>query len=97
MTANYSSSHNNFRRKQFVRNQRYNLCSSLDKFIQNSLDIYTYEEYPEQLMNIDDRIRDVLTTKNPVTPDLVIFNETFNKNLCFVDSASSNAYQAFPR
>ena len=101
MTTNYSTYNNSFRRKQFVRGQRYNLHNTLDTFIQSSLDLYKYEEYPENLIHIDHKlapeIGEILTTKNPTIPDLVIFNETFNKNLCFLDSSQSNAYQAFPR
>jgi len=69
----------------------------MDNFIQSSLDKFEYEEYPDHLINIDERLKDMLTSKSPLTPDLVIFNETFNKNLCFLDSSSTNAYQAFPR
>ena len=97
MTTNYSNYNNNFRRKQFVRNQRYNLHNTLDAFIQSSLDKFKYEEYNDKLINIDERLQDVLSTKNPQIPDCVYFNESFNKNVCFVDSASSNAYQSFPR
>ncbi len=95
--TSYSNYNNGFRRKQFFRNQRYNLHGSLDKFIQTSLDCFKYAEYPENLLQLDEKIKTILTSTNPESPDLVIFNETFNKNLCFVDSSLSNAYQAFPR
>ena len=67
-----------------------------DKNIQNFLNKYKhYDENPEYLKNTKEHVNLIISHKSTI-PDLVIYNQVFNKNLCFIE-ANKNENNYFPR
>ena len=67
-----------------------------DKNIQNFLNKYKhYEENPEYLKNTGEHVNLIISHKSTI-PDLVIYNQVFNKNECFFE-ANKNEKNYFPR
>ena len=68
----------------------------LDLFIQNSLDKYFYVEPWKKLYERTGKIhRDIISDKSTI-PDLIIYNKTFNKSDCFLES-NEKTYIKYPR
>jgi hypothetical protein len=73
-----------------------NLKEDLDKFIVFSFNNYCYVENPsDELKKATGNDYDVIISKKPVIPDLVIYNKKFNKNECFLPFVDE--YNPFPR
>lgn len=68
----------------------------LDRFIDLALSKYTYQEADKSLYEIAGEQAYFIINNNSLVPDLVIFNKTFNKNLCFHDFKGSS-FNPFPR
>lgn len=68
----------------------------LDRFIDLALSKYTYHEADKSLYDISGEQAYFIINNNSLVPDLVIFNKTFNKNLCFHDFKGSS-FNPFPR
>ena len=69
----------------------------LDTFIQDSLYKYFYVNPWERLyINTGRDHRDIISDKSTI-PDLVIYNKSFNKRDCFLNSKKNNKYVKFPR
>ena len=67
-----------------------------DNFIQNSLNKYFYVDAWDKLYSITGSDHhDIISDKSTI-PDLVIYNKTFNKNDCFLQS-NKKKYNKFPR
>ena len=67
-----------------------------DDFIQNSLNKYFYVDPWDKLYTITGADHhDIISDKSTI-PDLVIYNKTFNKNDCFLQS-NKKKYIKFPR
>ena len=67
-----------------------------DKNIQNFLNKYKhYEENPEYVKNTGEHTNLIISHKSTI-PDLVIYNQVFNKNECFFE-ANKNEKNYFPR
>ena len=82
--------------KHQMKNQTKQLHKELDKFIQNCLSKFRFVEPPKDFYNIvDDERKSIISYKSTI-PDLVIWNQTFNKNECFIDSNLSKI-NPFPR
>ena len=81
---NNQSSKHTFKRKQVGKQLppiQSSLVKNLDEFIQKSLNIFNYLEIPaEVLQNTSSELSKHLLNPKPVIPDLVIYNNTFNKN-----------------
>jgi hypothetical protein len=68
----------------------------LDLFIQNSLDKYFYVEPWKKLYERTGKLhRDIISDKSTI-PDLIIYNKTFNKSDCFIES-KEKTFIKFPR
>ena len=68
----------------------------LDLFIQNSLDKYFYVEPWKKLYERAGKLhRNIISDKSTI-PDLIIYNKTFNKSDCFLES-NEKTYIKFPR
>ena len=68
----------------------------LDSFIQNSLDKYFYVDTWKKLYERTGKLhRDIISDKSTI-PDLIIYNKTFNKSDCFIES-KEKTYIKFPR
>ena len=75
---------------------RFKKFKELDLFIQNSLDKYFYVEPWQKLYDRTGRLhRDIISDKSTI-PDLIIYNKTFNKSDCFLES-NGKTYIKFPR
>lgn len=59
------------------------LVHQLDVFIQKSLDLYQFKDYPKEIIEAPNEVARLLTSYKSFIPDLVIFNKKFNKNDCF--------------
>ena len=78
------------------KNSRFNNFRELDLFIQNSLNKYFYVEPWQKLYDRTGKLhRDIISDKSTI-PDLIIYNKTFNKSECFLES-SVKTYIKFPR
>ena len=67
-----------------------------DKNIQHFLNKYKhYEENPEYVKNTGEHVNLIISHKSTI-PDLVIYNQVFNKNYCFIE-ANKNENNYFPR
>ena len=79
--------------KNYSRFQKF---KELDLFIQNSLDKYFYVEPWQKLYNRTGKFhRDIISDKSTI-PDLIIYNKTFNKSECFLESNEKTNIK-FPR
>ena len=76
--------------------QKTQLHKELDKFIQNCLSKFKFVEPQKDFYNIVDKERKSIISYKSTIPDLVIWNQTFNKNECFIDSDLSKK-NPFPR
>ena len=77
-------------------NTRFKKFKELDLFIQNSLDKYFYVEPWKKLYERTGKLhRDIISDK-PTIPDLIIYNKTFNKSDCFIES-NEKTFIKFPR
>ena len=57
-----------------------------DLFIQSCLDKYFYAEPWKKLYERTGKLhRDIISDKSTI-PDLIIYNKTFNKSDCFIES-----------
>ena len=75
---------------------RFKKFKELDLFIQNSLDKYFYVEPWQKLYERTGKLhRDIISDKSTI-PDLIIYNKTFNKSDCFLES-NEKTYIKFPR
>ena len=75
---------------------RFKKFKELDLFIQKSLDKYFYVEPWKKLYDRTGKLhRDIISDKSTI-PDLIIYNKTFNKSDCFLES-SAKTYIKFPR
>ena len=77
-------------------NIRFKKFKELDLFIQSSLDKYFYVEPWKKLYERTGKLhRDIISDKSTI-PDLIIYNKTFNKSDCFIES-NSKTFIKFPR
>jgi len=103
MSKNYSSntqiSKHTFKRKQISKPLPIDskLTKLLDEFIKNSLKLFKYTDLPNTLSESTSIYCKHLINNNPVIPDLVIYNTTFNKNDCFVEGIHCSEMNSFPR
>ena len=75
---------------------RFKKFKELDLFIQNSLDKYFYVEPWKKLYERTGKLhRDIISDKSTI-PDLIIYNKTFNKSDCFIES-KGKTFIKFPR
>ena len=79
-----------------MKNQKMQLHKELDKYIQNCLNKFRFVEPQKDFYNIVDKERKSIISYKSTIPDLVIWNQTFNKNECFFDSDLS-IKNPFPR
>ena len=78
------------------KNSRFKKFKELDSFIQNSLDKYFYVEPWKKLYERTGKLhRDIISDKSTI-PDLIIYNKTFNKSDCFIES-NEKTFVKFPR
>lgn len=68
----------------------------LDSFIELALSKFEYKEPLSSLYTATGSHSYYIINNNSLTPDLVIFNEIFNKNVCFYDF-KGGSYNPFPR
>ena len=68
----------------------------LDNFIELVLSKYTFQSPDDKLYQIAGEQAYNIINNNSLTPDLVIYNKAFNKNLCFYDF-KGNSFNPFPR
>lgn len=68
----------------------------LDMFIELALSKYEYNSPEQYMYKAAGKHSYFIINNNSLTPDLVFFNETFNKNLCFHDFKGSS-FNPFPR
>lgn len=68
----------------------------LDTFIDLVMSKYKQENVKKELYDITGDQAYFIINNNSLIPDLVIFNKTFNKNLCYYDF-KGNAYNPYPR
>lgn len=68
----------------------------LDSFIELALSKFEYKEPLSSLYTATGSHAYYIINNNSLTPDLVIFNEIFNKNVCFYDF-KGGSYNPFPR
>ena len=81
-------------KKQYIKKE---YLKKFDNFIQDALNkYYIVDPWDELYSNTDKNSYSVISNKS-IIPDLVIFNKTFNKNDCFLNSNKSNKYNKFPR
>ena len=66
-----------------------------DETIQNFLNNYKYYDEKKEFYENTGKDADIIISHKPTIPDLVIYNKTFNKNECFIES--SNEENLFPR
>ena len=59
--------------------------NNLDKFIQNCLDSFKFEDPKQELYEATGEDKNIIISHKSTIPDLVIWNKTFNKNNCFFD------------
>ena len=86
-------------KKGFIRkfgNKGFKNFSKFDNFIQKCLDCYTIVDPLQEYYNITGKYSKYLISNKSNIPDLVIYNNTFNKNDCFYDYYGRN-YNTFPR
>ena len=75
---------------------RFKKFKDLDLFIQNTLDKYFYVNPWKKLYERTGKFhRDIISDKSTI-PDLIIYNKTFNKCDCFLES-NENSFIKFPR
>ena len=75
---------------------RFKNFEELDLFIQNSLDKYFYVKPWKKLYERTGKLhRDIISDKSTI-PDLIIYNKTFNKSDCFIES-KEKTFIKFPR
>ena len=75
---------------------RFKKFKDLDLFIQNTLDKYFYVDPWKKLYERTGKLhRDIISDKSTI-PDLIIYNKTFNKSDCFLES-NQNSFIKFPR
>ena len=75
---------------------RFKKFKELDLFIQNSLDKYFFVEPWKKLYERTGKVhRDIISDKSTI-PDLIIYNKTFNKSDCFIES-NKRSFVKFPR
>ena len=79
-----------------VKYQKKQLHTELDKFIQTCLSKFKFVEPQKDFYNIVDKERKSIISYKSTIPDLVIWNQSFNKNECFIDSDLSTI-NPFPR
>lgn len=70
--------------------------NKLDSFIELALSKFEYKEPLSALYQATGSHAYYIINNNSLTPDLVIFNEVFNKNVCFYDF-KGGSYNPFPR
>ena len=76
--------------------KKFKKFKELDLFIQNSLEKYFYVEPWQKLYERTGKLhRDIISDKSTI-PDLIIYNKTFNKSDCFLES-NEKTYIKFPR
>jgi hypothetical protein len=68
--------------KNSIRKNRINL-ETVDESFQNLLNNFKYKEIPQELLSLSKEETKLMITKKSIIPDLVIYNEVFNKNDCF--------------
>ena len=69
---------------------------NLDDFIQNCLNKFKFVDPHQSFYDRTGDDKDLIISHKSTIPDLVIWNKTFNKNLCFED-ADTNKQTNFPR
>ncbi len=77
-------------------NKGFKNYSFLDNFIQKCLDCYSIVNPNQEYYDITGKYSKYLISHKSTIPDLVIYNNTFNKNDCFYDYYGRN-YNTFPR
>ena len=70
--------------------------NKLDSFIELALSKFEYKDPHPDLYKATGSHAYFIIHNNCLVPDLVIFNQTFNKNFCYYDF-KSNAFNPFPR
>ena len=69
---------------------------NLDEFIQKCLDNFKFVEPKKELYEATGSDKDLIISHKSTIPDLVIWNQTFNKNNCFI-GANTLQSNEFPR
>jgi len=69
---------------------------NLDEFIQKCLDKFRFVEPKRELYEATGNDKDLIISHKSTIPDLVIWNKTFNKNICFI-GANTLIHNEFPR
>ncbi|MCQ2820624.1 MAG: hypothetical protein MJ252_25440 [archaeon] len=85
--------------EEFIRKpnqKRFTKFKQLDDFIQSSLNKFQILDDPVGLSVDKEEDKYLVISFKPTIPDLVIWNKTFNKNLCFV-GADTKKENPFPR
>ena len=80
-----------------TKNEKEETLKKFDDFIQFSLDKYFYVDPWEKLYSVSgDNHYDIISDKSTI-PDLIIYNKSFNKNDCFLQSNKNNKFNKYPR
>ena len=68
-----------------------------DDFIQSALDKYNYTSELPKLDETAEKFHDFILDDTSQIPDLIIYNQIFNKNKCFAGYYNSYGFNKFPR